>query len=439
MRRDLSLALFCSALALALPGVVAAQDTTSFRFNAQHARFDAAGTGLSVTASPQVLPAWRGGGGVMLHVTSRPFALRETSGGERKVTAVIQQSALVAELRGAFGFGGIADLGIVMPVAPVVVWGQGADGLPAQDGLDGGAVGDLTFIPKVQVLSPEKTGVFGFGVQVPVSVPTGQPVRYFGDGGPNVAVDLLAELRVWRLRVLLNVSPIHVRPKAEYGDVVRQFGMDWRGGLALQVLDTVALRGEAWGTVSYVGNSPDLADRATAEWAFSVAMTPGDLVQLELGVGSGLGGFATPGVRAFAGVRVTAPGPKAEAEAVEEVVAPVETPVVEEPAAVEEQATESVEEATEAMDEATEGAVDEAAREATEEATEATEAAREATEAVEEATEEVVDEATETAEEAGAAAEEAVEAAEETTEEVVDEATGDDDDSAAGDDDDSAE
>ena len=430
MRRDLSLALFCSALALALPGVVAAQDTTSFRFNAQHARFDATGTGLSVTASPQVLPAWRGGGGVMLHVTSRPFALRETSGGERKVTAVIQQSALVAELRGAFGFGGIADLGIVMPVAPVVVWGQGADGLPAQDGLDGGAVGDLTFIPKVQILSPEKTGVFGFGVQVPVSVPTGQPVRYFGDGGPNVAVDLLAELRVWRLRVLLNVSPIHVRPKAEYGDVVRQFGMDWRGGLALQVLDTVALRGEAWGTVSYVGNSPDLADRATAEWAFSVAMTPGDLVQLELGVGSGLGGFATPGVRAFAGVRVTAPGPKAEPEAIEEVVAPVETPVVEEPAPVEEAAPveepEQIEIEKESDADSTEVEIEVGDREVEVE--------------VERTDEGVVIE-TESAD--GTETEELIEAVqepvEETTEAVVDEAAGDDDDSATGDDDDSAE
>ena len=46
MRRDLSLALFCSALALALPGAAAAQDATSFRFNAAHARFDATGTGL---------------------------------------------------------------------------------------------------------------------------------------------------------------------------------------------------------------------------------------------------------------------------------------------------------------------------------------------------------------------------------------------------------
>ena len=287
------------AATLALPGSALAQDV--FKYNAQHARFDATGTGLATVASPNVLPAWKGGGGLAFHVSDTPFALYTRVNGKRSATEIVQQSALIAELHGGFGFGGIADLGVVLPIAPVVVWGAGAD-IPVQ-GTDGPAIGDLYLLPKVQILSPKNTKVLGFGVQLPVGIPTGQGARYMGDGGLNFAVDLLAELAFWRLRILANVAPIHIRPKVELGDMQRQFGMDWGAGVSYQLLDTLALRAEAWGTVSYVGT----ADKATGEWAASVSMTPADFVQLELGFGSGMGGFTTPKVRAYAGVRFTAP------------------------------------------------------------------------------------------------------------------------------------
>jgi hypothetical protein len=287
------------AAVLALPGGALAQD--ALKYNAQHARFDATGTGLSVTASPTVLPAWKGGGGLSFHVSDSPFALYTGKLGNRTATEIVQQSTLVAELHGGFGFGGIADLGIVLPIAPVVVWGGGGS-IPVQS-TDSPAIGDLYLVPKIQILNPKKTKVVGFGVQLPIGIPTGQGTRYMGDGGLNFSVDLLAEVAFWRLRILANIAPIHVRPKVEIGDMSRQFGMDWKAGLSYQLLDTMALRAEAWGSVSYVGT----ADRATGEWAASVSMAPADFVQLELGFGTGLGGFTTPKVRAFAGVRFTAP------------------------------------------------------------------------------------------------------------------------------------
>ncbi|MCO4771694.1 MAG: hypothetical protein KDA24_16800 [Deltaproteobacteria bacterium] len=401
-------------------GNASAQDA---KFNAQHARFDATGTGLAVVAGPDVLPAWRGGAGVLLHVADKPFALYTRLNGKRELTAVVQQSSVVLEVHGGFGFGGIADLGIVIPVAPVLVWGGGADGLPVPGGVDGAAMGDIALIPKVQFLNPKKTKYVGLGLQVPVSLPTGQGTRYLGDGGVNVALDILAEFRIWKLRVLGNISPIHVRPKFEYGDITRQFGMDWRAGLSFQVMDSLALRGEAWGTVSYVGD----ANKTTGEWSFSVSMTPGEIVQMEIGVGSGLGGFTTPGIRAFAGARFTIPGKADPAEAVEEAPAPVEAapaPVEAAPAPVEEPVAPDApaEVAPEVPAEAP--AVEEAVEASQETATDAVEAAEETgAEAVEETAAEPVEAAEETAADAVEAAEEtaadAVEAAEETADDAV--------------------
>lgn len=425
-RRRLPALVGLLALAVASPAV--AQDV---KFNAQHARFDATGTGLGVVAGPDVLPAWRGGAGVLLHVADKPFALYSRSSGSRQLEAIVQQSTMMVQLHGGFGFGGIADLSVVVPVSPVIVWGTGADGIPGSaGGGDGAGMGDITLIPKVQILSPKKTKFVGFGVQIPVGLPTGHGTRYLGDGGVNVALDLLAEFRVWKFRILANVSPIHVRPRFEYGDIARQFGMDWRGGLSFQMFETLALRAEAWGTVSYVGTE----NRATSEWAVSVSMTPGDIVQMEIGVGSGLGGFTTPGVRAFAGARFTIPG-KPDLDAVEETVVEdaVETsgPVDSVPPEADEVVEEAEEAATEAVEEAadeSEDAIDEAVEDADEAATEAAEEAGEAATDAAEATEEAGEAATEAAEEADEAAsdvveevEEAADAVEETAAEAVEE------------------
>ena len=396
-----------SGLLFATP--VVAQD---FKFNAQHARFDATGTGLAVVNSPDVLPAWRGGAGVLLHVADKPLAFYSGKfGTQRSITGIVQQSSLVVQIHGGFGFGGIADLGVVLPVAPVLVWGPGVDGIPVPGSGDSAAIGDLYLLPKVQFLNPKKTKYVGLGLQVPVGLPTGQGTRYLGDGGVNVALDILAEFRIWKFRVLANISPIHVRPKVEYGDVTRQFGMDWRAGLSFQMLQAVALRAEAFGTVSYVGE----AERTTGEWSFSVSLTPGDLVQMELGVGSGLGGFATPGIRAFAGARFTIPQKEEPPPVVE---APVAEPAPE-PAPAAEDSTEAVESAVdeaEAVDEGTE-VVDEApaaVEDATEAVDEGTEAVDEGTEAVDEGTE-AVDETTEAVDETTEAVDESPEAVEDAT------------------------
>ena len=272
------------------------------RFNIHHVRYDVSGTGLAVVSSPSTLGLLQGGGGLTFFVADRPFSLYDNRGEESELWAVVIQSMVGLDLHGTIGFG-IADLGIHLPVIPVTVWGSDpTDGDFPVSGDDTAGIGDLTLVPKLRILDPAKRP-FGLGLQLPVSFPTGAKSRFLSEGGVSFAVDILAELRLKGFRALVNVAPLHLRPKVEYGGFTRQLGMSWKAGVAMTALRTISVRGEIWGTVGYQGEH----SKATAEWAVSVALKPSDIVSLELGAGSGIVGLGTPVLRAFGGVRFTSP------------------------------------------------------------------------------------------------------------------------------------
>jgi len=271
-------------------------------FSAVGVRYDVDGTGLGVVASPSTLRLLQGGGGLSFYVADRPFALYDNRGAEKELWSVMIQSMVGLDLHGAIGFG-MVDLGIHLPVIPVTVWGGDPTGgdfpLPASDSA---GIGDLTLVPKVRIIDPARHK-FGLGVQLPVSFPTGLKTPFLSEGGVSFAVDILAELRLKAFRALVNVAPLHLRPKVEYGGFTRQFGMSWKAGVAMTALRRFAVRGEIWGTVGYQGEH----SRLTAEWALSVVLNPGEGVALELGAGSGITGLGAPALRAFGAVRFTSP------------------------------------------------------------------------------------------------------------------------------------
>ena len=189
---------------LLLPSLSAAQGNADgpTQFNISHTRYDATGTGLSVLAGASTLDLLQGTGGFTFHFTDEPFVLYEESDGDLSRLGGIIQSQFMMDLHGGIGFR-FVDVGFVLPVAPVIVWGSDPTGgdFPVGDN-DQGAVGDLVVIPKVRILDPARKK-FGLAVQIPVSLPTGQKARYLGDDGVSLAVDLVAELRLSPVRVLV--------------------------------------------------------------------------------------------------------------------------------------------------------------------------------------------------------------------------------------------
>ena len=432
--------------ALLVAGTVPAQ-AEGLQFSVNTARYDSTGTGLGVTAGAETLGLLRGGGGVSFFFADRPFSLFDNSSGSRELWGVVMQSMLGTQVHGAIGFD-YADFSVIVPVAPVMIWGSDPTfgDFPVGD-RDSAAFGDIVLLPKVRILDINKLPV-GLAVQIPVSLPTGMKARYFGDAGVNVELDIVAEARFWKMRVLANVSPIHVRPKVEYGNFVRQFGMNWNFGASISPATNVFVQAEAWGSVAYQGT----VSQATAEWAASIKMQATDFVALQFGAGSGIVGVGAPRLRAYAGLQFTSPDTRDSdldgvPDAKDECPDDQETfngvddedgcpdedtaaPAAEATDAVDEAVEEVVDPATEAVDEAAEEAATEATEAVKEAATEATGAVDEATEAVEgaateatEAVEEAAAEATEAVEEAAAEATEAVEEAAEDATEAVEEAT----------------
>ena len=222
------------------------------QWNHQHVRWDATGTGLAVTPSAATLPKWHVSGGFTLHVADRPFVLMTGEGDGRVPLSTLIDATIITELHAAIGFG-MVDLGLVLPLAPAVLWGEDPTGgsFPTYDE-DLGAVGDLVLVPKVRLIDPWAKK-FGLAIQVPVSLPTGMPSRYFGDGRPTFSVDVIAQLLLHRFGAQVAVSPIHLRPAVEWSDWKRMGSFDWKAGVSGGILPTVDLRFEAWGTVNWEG------------------------------------------------------------------------------------------------------------------------------------------------------------------------------------------
>ena len=118
-RGTLALTILAAVLVAAAPA--SAQDDGGVRIDISHARYDATGTGLSVTSSPQTLELLQGGGGLTFHISDRPFALYD-HGDDDELWSVIVQSQVMLDLHAVIGFRYV-DLAVVLPVTPVVVWG----------------------------------------------------------------------------------------------------------------------------------------------------------------------------------------------------------------------------------------------------------------------------------------------------------------------------
>jgi hypothetical protein len=317
-------------LLLAAPSAHAMGTTNPVRWNHQHVRWDATGTGLAVTPAAATLPKFHVSGGLTLHLADRPFVLETGLGDDREPLSTLIDATILTEIHAALGFGPV-DLGLVLPVAPAIIWGEDPTGgmFPVQT-MDAGGIGDLVFVPKIRLVDPWAKR-FGLALQIPVSVPTGMPSRYLGDGLPTVSLDVVAQLLLHRLSVNLAISPLHLRPAVEYEHWKRMGSFDWKAGIAGGILPQMDLRVEGWGSVHWEGEE----ERSTVEGALTVALWPTEFLSFDLGVGTGMG-LGVPRFRAMAGIRLVTPQARwPEPPAVAAPVPVPETPAGEAPPAAE--------------------------------------------------------------------------------------------------------
>ncbi|WP_324291577.1 adventurous gliding motility protein AgmC [Corallococcus sp. BB11-1] len=218
------------------------------------------------------------------------------------VTSLVK-SQVGVDLMGAVGFLDRFEIGVVLPITI-----QGSENSPAVDpsfanGVSGGGIGDLRFIPKARLLEGED---YGLSLAVPVSLPTGGASDFLGGSGVSVNPRLVAEYGR-RFRVLANL------------------GVDLRKSQQLRNLNTGnALAYGLGAEVPFELGKVPLAVAATLTGALGFKQQDEEEIPLELlaalkyraksglaahvGAGPGLThGYGTPTFRVLAGLAYSTP------------------------------------------------------------------------------------------------------------------------------------
>ncbi|WP_233595405.1 Ig-like domain-containing protein [Corallococcus sp. CA031C] len=218
------------------------------------------------------------------------------------VTSLVK-SQVGVDLMGAVGFLDRFEIGVVLPITI-----QGSENSPAVDpsfanGVSGGGIGDLRFIPKARLLEGES---YGLSLAVPVSLPTGGASDFLGGSGVSVNPRLVAEYGR-RFRVLANV------------------GVDLRKSQQLRNLNTGSALAYGLGAqVPFELGKVPLAVEATLAGALGFKQQDEEEIPLELlaalkyratsglaahvGAGPGLThGYGTPTFRVLAGLSYSTP------------------------------------------------------------------------------------------------------------------------------------
>ena len=253
----------------------------------QHFQPQADRTGWFTTQSAQTLELWQPAFGLWLSYANKPLIRMESD----TIDDVIVRDLLTLDLQAALGFGPV-DLAIDMPIHLVVA----GDGLAAWGtNVSGAAAGDLRVIPKVRFVDPDKKG-FGLGLALPLTLPSGNQVKYAGLHTVSIAPTLLLTGHVGKVRIGGNLG-YRITDNSEFSDLVAGNAFLFRAALGIQAHEVVEIGAELFGDVhSQVRNNP-------VEWLAGVTLHPIPSLGFSVAGGTGIGpGFSAPAGRVIFGV-----------------------------------------------------------------------------------------------------------------------------------------
>lgn len=191
-----------AAAALALPAFLAwpsrahaqtlpSVDTTTWRPSSD----PHAGLVLEPVTTPG---SWQWNVAAWASYAHAPVVLRDASSGSDAIQPVAHQLAL--DITVGLGLGSRAAVGIDVPL---VLWQDGSSGLPSAISSSGraptSAIGDVAFLGKGTIVSNDHQGIpigFGLALTGAVTLPTGDPASFVGDGTTKVSLAVLGEYAV---------------------------------------------------------------------------------------------------------------------------------------------------------------------------------------------------------------------------------------------------
>jgi outer membrane protein OmpA-like peptidoglycan-associated protein len=230
-------------------------------------------------------------GELVFNYSSEPLVIDQ---GDGQTSAIVDQQ-LAADLLGGIGITEHGQLGIHLPFYIV------NNGQFQGQSFDGATVGDLTVMPKYQILSDED-GPLGLGLQVDVSFPTGDGQAFVGDKSVAVEPKVLIDKTFGSTTIAGNLG-FGFRNNQDVGNLEAGDDFTYRFGIEHEFVDGLLdIGGELYGRTA-------LNDFFGSKNTSPLEGIIGAKVKTKSGVyvmGGGGGGFAggvgDPEFRAFLGV-----------------------------------------------------------------------------------------------------------------------------------------
>lgn len=141
--------------------------------------------------SSQNLRAWQGNLGFYFDFANRPLQFEATGAATGRQSVI--DNLLVADFYGALGFTDWFEVGLTIPVVGYN-WYFTDDAAANADQAPG--MGDLEFMMKFRLINTEN-GPLGISVRPFVTLPTGDLVRYTGNGNATGGLSIITDL-VWK-------------------------------------------------------------------------------------------------------------------------------------------------------------------------------------------------------------------------------------------------
>jgi hypothetical protein len=263
----------------------------------QHFRPDPTGNGLMVTHGADTLGRWVPRGHFSFHGAVAP--LRLPYGGTELVAVT---DLVTMDVAMALGFGP-ADISFRLPLHVREKRGDAAfEVLPSGDG--GVGPGDMEVAGKIRILDP-KSRLLGLAIRLPVTIPSGDPDRSTSFGTPTFAPAVVAEMRFPKVRLLLDIAPVVIRPIARRWGLAVTPALSWASGAEFDLHPLVDLTLELWGEAPWAaGDGTPIGNfGAPHEWMVAARIHPKDWITVHAGIGTGIGvGWSAPRLRLLAGV-----------------------------------------------------------------------------------------------------------------------------------------
>ena len=293
LARKLAMVVCVTALAVtAMPQLASAQDDPgSIELDAQNFRPAVGPYSIFKLETADTLDHLQPTGGLLLNYASEPLVLENEDG---PTTAVIDQQ-LAMHVFAGLGLFDRVQLDLEMPVYFV------NDGAFGQQTIEGSRLGDLSFRPKVMILSSQD-GPVGLGAQMDLTLPTGDAESFVGYPGVQFEPSIIADARFANIIVATNLG-IGIRQNQDIRNLQLGERFEYGIGAEAEFVDGLLRIGGELNGATELRNPFGEVDESPLEGLLGAKVVTPSGFRVTGGAGGGfVGGYGAPEFRAFLGL-----------------------------------------------------------------------------------------------------------------------------------------